>query len=87
MYFEPKKKKYERKTLKGRIIASKIAGFNSDRVVFYIKRNGAKQRFMALLKNNEEAKGYYLNYPKGTFVEITYLDTFFPIILKIGRVY
>lgn len=111
MYFEPKKKKYERKTIKGRILASKISGFNSDKVVFYIKHNGAKkrtaaegdsdlvkskeacplnarskQRFIALLKNNNEAKGYYLNYSMGAFVEITYLDTFFPLIIKMEKI-
>ena len=85
MYFEPKKKKYERKTIRGRILASKISGFNTDKVVFYIKYNGVKKRFIALLKNNDEAKGYYLNHSVGSFVEITYLDTFIPLIIKMEK--
>lgn len=87
MFIEQKKKKYERKTIKGKILASKISGLNSDKVVFYIKCNNVKKRFIALLKDNNEAKGYYLNYKPGMWVEITYLDTFVPVIFGIGRVY
>ncbi len=86
MLLKRENKKIERKHIKGRILASKVSGFRRDKVVFYIKHNGVKKRFIALLKDDEEAKGYYSKYPQGAFVEIEYFDAFFPLIIKMEKI-
>lgn len=86
MYITPKKQKFEKKELQGKVVASKISGLVSNKVVFYVWANGKRHRFIALFKDNEEAKGYFKNYPTGVWVKITYLDTFFPLIVAIKRI-